>query len=92
MNGEVGFIYSKNDVEDTAQDIYTDIYMTLYDSDSDKGEEILVSILAQKISIRTVDRIILANPHSSPFSTQSYSTMRFWQDVKKRLGNILNKP
>lgn len=92
MDGHVGFIYSKKDIEDAAQEIYTDTYMTLYDSDTDKGEELLVSILAQKLSIKTVERIILANPHSNPLNTDSWSTMRFWQDVKKRLENILNKP
>jgi len=91
MKGEVGFRYTKKDVEETARDIYHDMYMILYDSDSDKGEEILVSILAQKLSIKTVERIIMANPHSNPLNTQGWSTMRFWHDVKKRLENILNK-
>jgi hypothetical protein len=89
---EIGFSYSKKDVEETAQEIYTEIYMTLFDSDSDKGEECLVSILSQKLAIKTVDRIILANPHSNPLNTQGWSTMRFWQDVKKRLEKILNIP
>ncbi len=31
-----------------ASDIYNDHYMVLFDSESDKGEEILVSLLAQK--------------------------------------------
>ena len=80
-----GFRYSKQEVEDTAQNIYGDIYMILYDSDSDKGEEILVSLLAKKIALNNVENIILANPHSNPLNTGSWSTMRFWNDVKKVL-------
>lgn len=82
----VGFTYSKKDVKDTAQDIFTEIYIVLFDSDSDKGEEILVSILAKELAIKNVDRIILANPHSNPINTATpWSTMRFWLDVKKEL-------
>lgn len=80
-----GFTYKKEEVESMASDIYRDCYMILYDSDSDKGEEILVSILSQKLAVKTVDRIILANPHSNPLNTGSWSTMRFWQDVKDYL-------
>lgn len=82
-----GFRYSKKEVEETAQEIYTDIYLVLFDSDSDKGEEVLVTMLSKKLAIKSVERIILANPHSNPLNTQSWSTMRFWVDVKDFLEN-----
>lgn len=81
----IGFSYTKNDVQDSSQEIYTEIYMTLFDSDSDKGEEILVSMLSQQLAIKTVERIILANPHSNPLNTEGWSTMRFWMEVKDYL-------
>ena len=34
--------------KDKAQDIFNSFYMILFDSESDKGEEIIVSMLAQK--------------------------------------------
>lgn len=82
-----GFRYTKKEVEETAEEIYTDIYMVLYDSDSDKGEEVLVTMLSKKLAIKSVERIILANPHSNPLNTGSWSTMRFWVDVKSFLEN-----
>ena len=82
-----GFRYTKKEVEETAQEIYTDIYLVLFDSDSDKGEEVLVTMLSKKLAIKSVERIILANPHSNPLNTQSWSTMRFWVDVKDFLEN-----
>lgn len=82
-----GFRYTKKEVEETAQGIYTDIYLVLFDSDSDKGEEVLVTMLSKKLAIKSVERIILANPHSNPLNTQSWSTMRFWIDVKDFLEN-----
>ena len=82
-----GFRYSKQEVEETAQEIYTDIYLVLFDSDSDKGEELLVTMLSKNLAIKSVERIILANPHSNPLNTKSWSTMRFWVDVKDFLEN-----
>ncbi len=82
---KIGFTYTKKDVKDSAQELYMDAYMVLFDSNSDKGEEILVSMLSQKLALKAVDRIIMANPHSNPLNTQGWSTMRFWQDVKKFL-------
>ena len=32
-------------------------YMVLFDSDSDKGEEILVSLLAKKVSLETMKEL-----------------------------------
>jgi hypothetical protein len=35
-----------------------------------------------------VQEIILSNPHSNPFNTDVYSTMSYWQDVKKEIENL----
>ena len=32
-----------------------------------------------------VDYIITSNPHSNPFNTDVYSTMSYWQEVKKEI-------
>lgn len=36
----------------------------------------------------TVEEIILANPHSNPFNTDTYSTMSYWQEVKQEIINL----
>lgn len=41
-----------------AQDIFNSFYMILFDSESDKGEEVLVSMLAKKCAIELVTQII----------------------------------
>jgi hypothetical protein len=35
-----------------------------------------------------VQEIINANPHSNPFTTEIYSTMLFWQEVKNEINNL----
>jgi hypothetical protein len=40
-----------------AQDLITKHYIVLFDSDSDKGEEILVTTLAKEAALITVDEI-----------------------------------
>ncbi len=35
-----------------------------------------------------VQEIINANPHSNPFTTEVYSTMLFWQEVKNEINNL----
>lgn len=88
---QIGFRYTKQDVKNTAQELFSDAYFILFDSDTDKGDEVLVSMLSQKLAIKTVDRIILANPHSNPLNTESWSTMRFWVDVKEFLTDKIFK-
>ena len=68
-----------------AKQIYDDIYIDLMFSDTDRGEEILVSILARKLSIRSVNLVLSANPHSNPFNTDRHSTMPFWLQVRTEL-------
>lgn len=51
--------------KETAQDIFNAHYMILFDSESDKGEEILVSLLAKKCAIITVQKAIELHPFAS---------------------------
>jgi len=46
--------------ENKAREIFNRHYMVLFDSDSDKGEEIQVSLLAKKCAIVTVNYLIWA--------------------------------
>ena len=64
-----------------AKDIFNSFYMILFDSESDKGEEIIVSILAKKCAIRDVQNTIAANPHGNPFNSDAGSTIDFWNEV-----------
>ena len=43
---------------------------------------------AKKCTLIAVEEIILSNPHSNPFNTDSYPTMDYWLEVKQELANI----
>ncbi len=58
-----------------AQDIFNSFYMILFDSESDKGEEVLVSMLAKKCAIESVTQIIQSE----------VMHISFWFKVQKEL-------
>ncbi len=43
---------------------------------------------AKQSALIAVQEIILSNPHSNPFNTDVYSTMSYWQEVKKEIENL----
>jgi ferritin-like protein len=43
---------------------------------------------AKQCALIAVQEIINANPHSNPFTTEVYSTMLFWQEVKQEINNL----
>jgi ferritin-like protein len=43
---------------------------------------------AKQCALIAVQEIINANPHSNPFTTEGYSTMLFWQEVKNEINNL----
>ncbi len=43
---------------------------------------------AKQCALIAVQEIINANPHSNPFTTEVYSTMLFWQEVKNEINNL----
>jgi hypothetical protein len=61
--------------KDKAQEIFNSFYMILFDSESDKGEEILVSMLAKKCAIEAVTQIIQSE----------VMHVSFWFKVQKKL-------
>lgn len=60
-----------------AEKLYYDNYMILFDSDSDKGEEILISLLSKKLAIKFVDTLINENIN-----------ILFFKEVKNCLNQI----
>jgi hypothetical protein len=44
--------------------------------------------IAKQCALIAVQEIINANPHSNPFTTEVYSTMLFWQEVKNEINNL----
>jgi hypothetical protein len=44
--------------------------------------------IAKQCALISVQEIINANPHSNPFTTEVYSTMLFWQEVKHEINNL----
>jgi len=45
----------------------------------------IYSPTAKECAKITVNYIISANPHSNPFNTDVYSTMKHWEEVRKEL-------
>ena len=81
-----------------AEEIFMSHYVILMDSDSDKGEEVIVSVLSKKLAIKTVEYIIEA-VNQFGYSNTMYDRMEdgkiaissdvlpdvFWENVKKEL-------
>ena len=44
--------------------------------------------LAKILSLIAVNEIINSNPHSNPLNTEVYSTMDWWQEVKKEIEKL----
>jgi hypothetical protein len=42
----------------------------------------------KECALIAVQEIINANPHSNPFTTEIYSTMLFWQEVKQEIQQL----
>jgi hypothetical protein len=61
--------------KDKAQEIFNSFYVILFDSESDKGEEVLVSMLAKKCAIEAVNQIIQSE----------VMHVSFWFKVQKEL-------
>jgi hypothetical protein len=43
---------------------------------------------AKECAILAVNEIINSNPHSNPLNTEVYSTMDWWQEVKKEIEKL----
>jgi hypothetical protein len=43
---------------------------------------------AKQCALIAVQNIISANPHSNPLNTDTYSTMKWWQDVKSEIEKL----
>lgn len=46
-------------MKETAQELFNQHYFILFDSESDKGQEILISLLAKKAAILTAETVCL---------------------------------
>lgn len=72
------------DPKEKAKEIFTKHYMTIFNIDSDYSEECLISILAKKHAIISVQEIINDNRHSDPLNTDIY----YWLEVKNEIEKI----
>jgi hypothetical protein len=68
-----------------AVQLFNQYYTILFCSDTDKGEECTVSLLAIQCAINDVKNTLNANPHSNPFNTEGSSTYTFFLMVKAEL-------
>jgi hypothetical protein len=62
-----------------------DKYYNLF---SVKLENTICVYEAKHCALIAVDEIINANPHSNPLNTESYSTMKYWQEVKHEIEQL----
>jgi len=74
--------------KEKAEELITHFKMILMDEDTDCGCEILCTSIAKKCALVTVNNVINANPHSNPFNTDIYSTMKYWINVKKEIEKL----
>ena len=44
--------------------------------------------IAKECALIAVNEIINSNPHSNPLNTEVYSTMDWWQEVKKEIKKL----
>lgn len=71
----------KTTIKEQADALFYNYYAILFDSDSDKGEEILVTKLAKQCAIAACDMII---------KEIGYDCLRvnFWQKVKRKIEKL----
>ena len=70
-------------------DKFKNIDKRIYDINPDYFDLfILTQNEAKQCALIAVNEIIFANPHSNPFNTEVYSTMEYWQEVKKEIEKL----
>ena len=70
--------------KEKAQEIFNAHYMILFDSESDKGEEILVSLLAKKCAIITVNELLKVL-HGDLYSRTLTGSIMYYNSVLSEL-------
>ena len=74
------------DAKQTAESLILSHYMILFDSDTDKGEEILISILANKLAVNTCNEIL------KTLGEETFDQICFWNDVLFELDKLYKQP
>lgn len=65
-----------------AGEIFNQHYAILLDADSDIGQEVLISVLAKKMALVTVNEIMTALTYTSDVRPI------FWRQVKQEIENL----
>ena len=75
--------------KEKAQELRGKYIFTLFAVDEDY-EHVKRKLLihAKHSALIAVDEIINSNPHSNPLNTYVFSTMLYWQEVKKEIENL----
>jgi hypothetical protein len=76
----------KEKAEDLVKKFFEFNHRFKWDSDSDEWTHDYY--LAKECALIAVNEIINANPHSNPLNTDVYSTMEWWQEVKKEIEKL----
>ncbi len=56
--------------KEKANELFSEFYFILFDSESDKGEEILISLLANKCALKHCELLIEMAPNYTIFYTE----------------------
>lgn len=51
-------------------------------------ENTIANYESKECALIAVNYIITSNPHSNPFNTEVYSTMRYWEEVKQEIKKL----
>jgi len=65
-----------------------ELVLEFYSVQTDEYDYGINWLMAKQCAIITVDKIIISNPHSNPLNTQVFSTMGYWQEVKKEIEKL----
>lgn len=65
-----------------AEEIFNQHYAILLDADSDISQEVLISVLAKKMALVTVDEIIYNLSHKAPI------IHFYWNQVKQEIEKL----
>ena len=74
--------------KEKAVQLFNSYYVSILEINHDLSEEVIISILAKKQALIAVTEIINSNPHSNPFNTDVYSTMKYWIEVKNEIEKL----
>lgn len=67
--------------KEKAEELIAQFKMILMNEDTERGNEILCTLIAKECAKLSVRQILSSNPHSNPFNTEPQSTFDYWYEI-----------